>query len=200
MAWVVSFSSIHLKNASLFEGGSVCRKSLAEFAPAGANKVLTIFSGGVYVGENTSRLANVRAKRVRCGEPQPLQTRAQRSGSRLSVCQKILFWHTLPPSLREVDFGEGKRRRERRFARNAAWAEQSPAPTGMVFVCRKTSRPTPGGKLYPANPFGFLLCQFQLSRHISSRECSAFQPSSRSALPGSQYTSATSPARRGAIL
>ena len=41
--------------------GSVCRKSLAEFAPAGANKVLTIFSGGVYVGENTLRLANVRA-------------------------------------------------------------------------------------------------------------------------------------------
>ena len=33
-------------------GRSVCRKSLAEFAPAGANKVLTIFSGGVYVGEN----------------------------------------------------------------------------------------------------------------------------------------------------
>ena len=31
---------------------SDCRKSLAEFAPAGANKVLTIFSGGVYVGEN----------------------------------------------------------------------------------------------------------------------------------------------------
>ena len=42
-------------------GVSVCRKSLAEFAPAGANKVLTIFSGGVYVGENTLRLANVRA-------------------------------------------------------------------------------------------------------------------------------------------
>ena len=35
------------------------------------------------VGENTSRLANVRAKRVRCGEPQPFQTRAQRSGYRL---------------------------------------------------------------------------------------------------------------------
>ena len=42
-------------------GVSVCRKSLAEFAPAGANKVLTIFSGGVYVGKNTFRLANVRA-------------------------------------------------------------------------------------------------------------------------------------------
>ena len=28
---------------------------------AGANRVLIIFSGGVYVGENTLRLANVRA-------------------------------------------------------------------------------------------------------------------------------------------
>ena len=30
-------------------------------------------------------------KRVRCGEPQPLQTRAQRSGSRLRACQKYFF-------------------------------------------------------------------------------------------------------------
>ena len=36
-------------------------KSLAEFAPAGANKVQSIFAGGMYVGKNTSRLANVRA-------------------------------------------------------------------------------------------------------------------------------------------
>ena len=27
-------------------------------------------------------------RRVRCGEPQPFQTRAQRSGSRLRACQK----------------------------------------------------------------------------------------------------------------
>ena len=40
---------------------AVYRKNLAEFAPAGANKVLTIFSGGMCVGENTFRLANVRA-------------------------------------------------------------------------------------------------------------------------------------------
>ena len=46
-------------------GVSVCRKSLAEFAPAGANKVLTIFSGDMCVGENTSRLANVRVVRHR---------------------------------------------------------------------------------------------------------------------------------------
>ena len=38
-----------------------------------------------------ARLANVRAKRVRCGEPQPFQTRAQRSGSRLRACQKYFF-------------------------------------------------------------------------------------------------------------
>ena len=41
---------------------SDCQKSLAEFAPAGANKVPSIFAGGMYVGKNTSRLANVRAK------------------------------------------------------------------------------------------------------------------------------------------
>ena len=38
-------------------------KCLAEFAPAGANKVQIIFAGGVYVGKNTSRLANVRIVR-----------------------------------------------------------------------------------------------------------------------------------------
>ena len=30
-------------------------------------------------------------KRVRCGEPQPFQTRAQRSGSRWKACQKSFF-------------------------------------------------------------------------------------------------------------
>ena len=68
-----------------------CQKSLAEFAPAGANRVSIIFSGDMRVGENTARLANVRAERVRCGEPQPFQTRAQRSGSRLRACQKYFF-------------------------------------------------------------------------------------------------------------
>ena len=42
---------------------SDCQRSLAEFAPAGANKVQSIFAGGVYVGKNTSRLANVRIVR-----------------------------------------------------------------------------------------------------------------------------------------
>ena len=36
------------------------------------------------------------------------------------------------------------------------------------------------------NPFGFLHCQFQASRHISSMFFSAFQPSTRSALDGSE--------------
>ena len=59
-----------LKRAAL-GGGSDCqkpcpaegfggKKSLAEFALASAKKVKIIFYGGVYVGENTARLANVR--------------------------------------------------------------------------------------------------------------------------------------------
>ena len=36
-------------------------------------------------------------KRVRCGEPQPFQTRVQRSGSRLRACQKY-FFETLKPT------------------------------------------------------------------------------------------------------
>ena len=39
------------------------KKSLAEFALASAKKMEIIFSGGVYVGENTARLANVRRVR-----------------------------------------------------------------------------------------------------------------------------------------
>ena len=56
-----------------------------------------IFSGGVYGGENTARPANVRAWRVRCSGPQPLPTRAQRSGSRWSVCQKHFLTHAKTP-------------------------------------------------------------------------------------------------------
>ncbi|MBQ2830606.1 MAG: hypothetical protein IJF15_06285 [Oscillospiraceae bacterium] len=37
-------------------------KGLTEFRANGAKKSTTIFSGGVYVGENTSRPANVRAQ------------------------------------------------------------------------------------------------------------------------------------------
>ena len=38
----------------------------AEFALASAKKVGIIFSGGVYVGENTAQLANVRRVRPSC--------------------------------------------------------------------------------------------------------------------------------------
>ena len=63
---------------------------LAEFAPAGANKVKFIFGGGVYVAENSSRPANVRvrvsgAHVVHRSRPQPAQTIAQRSGCRLKL-------------------------------------------------------------------------------------------------------------------
>ena len=59
--------------------GSDCQKSLAEFALASAKKVEIIFSGGVYVGENTARLANVRRACPSCAAASrsPFQTRAQ---------------------------------------------------------------------------------------------------------------------------
>ncbi len=70
------------------KGRNLSAKSLAEFAPAGANKVKIIFSGGVYVGENTSRPASVeflcrRRRNYARSRVQAPQTRAQRSGSRL---------------------------------------------------------------------------------------------------------------------
>ena len=43
---------------------SVCQKSLAEFAPAGAKTLKSVFSGDMCVGENTSHPANVRTVRV----------------------------------------------------------------------------------------------------------------------------------------
>ena len=57
------------------------QRSLAEFAPAGANKALTIFSGGMCAGDAFG--SQTCARRVRCGEPQPLQTKARR--------QRVLF-------------------------------------------------------------------------------------------------------------
>jgi hypothetical protein len=47
------------------EGGVRLIKSLAQFAPAGANKIISVFSGGVYVGENTSQTGSVRAGRLK---------------------------------------------------------------------------------------------------------------------------------------
>ena len=55
-----------LKAKEIVRVSSVCIKSLAEFALASAKKIGIIFSGGVYVGENTARLANVRRVRPSC--------------------------------------------------------------------------------------------------------------------------------------
>ena len=68
----------------------VILQCLAEFASADANKIKSIFGGGVYVAENSSRPANVRVRDfdahvVRCSRPQPAQTTAQRSGCRLKL-------------------------------------------------------------------------------------------------------------------
>ena len=66
---------------------SDCQKSLAEFAPAGANRVSIIFSGDMRGGENTARLANVRhacAAASRSLFPPGIQ----RSDSRRSVCRR----------------------------------------------------------------------------------------------------------------
>jgi hypothetical protein len=51
------------------DGGTaeVVEKASQSFAARRRNKMQVIFSGGVYVGKNTSRPANVRAQRVRCG-------------------------------------------------------------------------------------------------------------------------------------
>jgi hypothetical protein len=53
------------------ESDRKCR--FTEFAAAAAKKIKSVFSGGVYVGKNSSRPANVRAQRVRCSGPHPLK-------------------------------------------------------------------------------------------------------------------------------
>ena len=68
---------------------SDCQKSLAEFAPAGANKFKSVFRGGVYVEENTFRPESVRVVRHRRtasarSRPHP----SQKSDAVTSDCQK----------------------------------------------------------------------------------------------------------------
>ncbi len=59
---------------------------------------------------------------------------------------------------------------------------------------------TPHSKLYTDSyPMGFLDCQAQVSRHMSSRVYSAFQPRSSALLSGLEYTVASSPGRRSTI-
>ena len=61
------------KKRALLCGSSLCPNRLAEFAPAGAKKIESVFPGDMRLGKNSSRPANVRAPpfgRVRCGRPQ----------------------------------------------------------------------------------------------------------------------------------
>ena len=58
------------------------QRSLAEFAPAGAKNGI-IFSGDMCVGENTLRLANVRAQASAAASRSPFKRERKRSGSRL---------------------------------------------------------------------------------------------------------------------
>ena len=57
----------------LFNQESVLKKGPEAdplFRANGANEFQSVFDGGVYVGKNTSQLANVRAQRVRCSKLQ----------------------------------------------------------------------------------------------------------------------------------
>ena len=66
--------------------------------------ISSVFGRGVYADGTSSRSANVRVQPVRCGGPQPFQTRAQRSGSHLRACQKNLFDARKRHSLTRVPF------------------------------------------------------------------------------------------------
>ena len=74
--------------------------------------------------------------------------------------------------------------------------------TGKSFpylMKNKLKNRKPGAKSYSAYPIGFFDCQAQVSRHMSSSEYCARQPSSCALLSGLEYTVARSPGRRGAI-
>ena len=68
-----------------------CQRSLAEFAPAGAKKVPSIFAGGVYVGKNTSRLENVRAKASALRRAAAFSNESPAKRVSLESVSKILF-------------------------------------------------------------------------------------------------------------
>ena len=91
---------------------------------------------------------------------------------------QTLFSNALPPYKRYLIHQQGGR-------------EVFPAALFCVFYYFNYS-----AVLYPS---GLWLCQFQLSRHISSMPYSASQPSSRLALLGSHQHSAISPGRRGSM-
>jgi len=62
------------------------RKKFQSFSPAACT------AEKIHFGSQTCELCADGAQLVRCSELQSLQTRAQRSGSRLSACQNA-FWH-----------------------------------------------------------------------------------------------------------
>ena len=100
-SWNFSNQRLHLTFFAPFSekeplpngGGSLPAESLAEFAPAGANKWKSVLSGGVYIGQNTLRGASVefvrkqRTNYARSGA-RLFQTENQRSVFRLRACQK----------------------------------------------------------------------------------------------------------------
>ena len=76
--------------------GLDCQKPRRVCAAHGANKVQFVFSGGVYVGKNSSRPASVeflcrRRRNYARSRVQAPQPRAQQSGSRLRAWQKYFF-------------------------------------------------------------------------------------------------------------
>ena len=71
-------------------------------------------------------------------------------------------------------------------SRKEAKAEISLTKEKFIFYpFRKTGAFSPG-RNYSSNPLGLFFCQFQESRHISTRLYFAFQPSSLSAFAGSE--------------
>ena len=93
-------------------------------------------------------------KRVRCGEPQPFQTRAQRRGSRLRACQKYFFdklkatgssggFLIIPPRRSPAAWRETLPWRGSytgRASRRAGYPGGSPAPAGGNSRCRGSAR------------------------------------------------------------
>src|SRR5699024_10647564 len=61
--------SIKRSRCGIHSVTSACRKSLAEFAPAGAKKLKSVFSGDMCVRENTSQAASEGFVRLRRTNP-----------------------------------------------------------------------------------------------------------------------------------
>ena len=55
-------------------------------------KMKFLFDGGMYVGENTTRSANVRAQRVRCGRPQTTRNSGAAAVAKQKSPQRFALW------------------------------------------------------------------------------------------------------------